>query len=252
MIIAGEIGIFSNILYVIGSPLLLMVFDFKNIFELFLRKQYPQSLEWGIVGILLKNSQVYTLSYDSKVLSGIFEILCEPIIRIIADNYNMIMEKSAQNAYPDFTLFDTAESNKKFAIEVKSTYRQYKQNGELKPFGFTLGSYRSFLRDPKGKKGILYPYSEYIEHWIIGFVYSRNPKCTRTEIKNIIEASQLETPFTNIEYFVQQKFRIAGKKPGSGNTTNIGSIKSNEISDFQNGNGPFHSHEEFEEYWRYY
>ncbi|MBD3287802.1 type II restriction endonuclease, partial [candidate division KSB1 bacterium] len=90
------------------------------------------------------------------------------------------------------------------------------------------------------------------EHWIIGFLYSRNPECKKTEIKKIIEASTLQSPYTEIEYFVQQKYRIAGKKPGSGNTTNIGSIKSNNIEDFRTGKGVFNTHQEFEEYWRAY
>ncbi len=227
-------------------------FDFSSEFQTKIDQLYPNGIEWGIVGILTKNGNVYTLSYDSKILSGIFEIFCEPVVRSIADEYNLMLEKSAQNVYPDFTLFHESEPLKKIAVEVKSTYRQYNAKNELKKFGFTLGSYRSFLRDPNGKKGILYPYSEYQEHWIIGFLYSRNPECQKTEIKKIIEASTLQSPYTNIEYFVQHKYRIAGKKPGSGNTTNIGSIKSNDIEDFKSGNGAFQTHQEFEQYWRSY
>jgi hypothetical protein len=115
-----------------------------------------------------------------------------------------------------------------------------------------LGSYRSFLRDPSGKKGILFPYSEYNQHWIIGFLYSRNPECKMTEIKKIIEASSLQSPYTDIEYFVQEKYKVAGKKPGSGNTTNIGSFKSSDINDFRRGSGGFKRQQEFEDYWRSY
>jgi hypothetical protein len=86
------------------------------------------------------------------------------------------------------------------------------------------------LQDPKGTKGILYPYSDYKEHWVIGFVYDRNPGCKNVEITNIIEASRLQAPYSNIEYFVQEKHNISGKTPGSGNTTNIGSIKSKSIN----------------------
>jgi len=39
-------------------------------------------------------------------------------------------------------------------------------------------------------------------------------------------------------------------KPGSGNTTNIGSFKSSKIDDFRIGQGGFENQEEFEEYWR--
>lgn len=213
---------------------------------------YPNGMEWGLVGILTKHSQVYTLSYDSKILSGIFEIFCEPIVLKIAERHAMRLEKSAQTYYPDFTLFKASKPEDKIAVEVKSTYRKFNQDGSVKTFRFTLGSYRSFLRDPHGRKGILYPYVEYNEHWVIGFLYTRNPNCRVTEIRQVIEASQLQSPFNDIEFFVQQKYKIAGKTPGSGNTTNIGSISSNNIEDFRQGKGGFPSQEAFDDYWRQY
>ncbi|MBU1652343.1 hypothetical protein KKA00_08990 [bacterium] len=55
--------------------------------------------------------------------------------------------------------------------------------------------------------------------------------------------------FSGVQY---KKYKIAGKKPGSGNTTNIGSIGSNKIKTFQEGNGVFKTMKEFEDYWRNY
>jgi hypothetical protein len=215
-------------------------------------KLYPDGLEWGLVGILTKHSKVYTLSFDSKILSGIFEIFCEPIIVKIAEKHGMKLEKSAQTAYPDFTMFNDSKQKEKIAIEVKSTYRKFNKDGSIKKFRFTLGSYRSFLRDPEGRKGILYPYSDYKEHWVIGFLYTRNPECRMTEIRQVIEASQLQSPFSDIEFFVQEKYRIAGRIPGSGNTTNIGSVSSNKIDDFKEGELGFPTKSEFDEFWRDY
>ncbi|EPG73682.1 putative type-2 restriction enzyme EcoRV [Leptospira fainei serovar Hurstbridge str. BUT 6] len=224
--------------------------DFRDEFSIRMKRKYPNTFDWGLVGILTKQSQVYTLSYDSKILSGIFEIFCEPIVREIAQDFQLILEKTKQNAYPDFTLHDPRQPGKKIAVEVKSTYRSFNIDGSIKPFSYTLGSYRSYIRD--GKKSILYPYEEYKEHWIVGFLYERNPECKETEIRQVIEASSLKSPFINIEYFVQEKYKIASKTQGSGNTTNIGSIKSNNISDFINGNGPFRSHDEFNKFWKEY
>lgn len=226
--------------------------NFKESFYNYIDSKYPNELVWQLVGVLVNDQRVFTLSYDSKILSGLFEIFCEPIVRDIAKQNNLVVEKAKQNQYPDFTLIHPQKPNNKIAIEVKSTYRQLSKKGELKKFSFTLGSYRSFLRDRKGKKGILYPYNEYSKHWIIGFIYDRNPRCKNVEIKQIIDASNLESPFTNIDFFVQEKYKIAGMSAGSGNTTNIGSIKSKHIEDFKNGNGPFNSHKEFEEYWKNY
>ena len=50
---------------------------------------------------------------------------------------------------------------------------------------------------------------------------------------------------------MQEKWRIAGDRTGSGNTTNIGSI-SGTIADFSAGDGAFASEAEFLEYWRGY
>ena len=223
---------------------------FKELFENTIEKMYPKGLEWDLVGILTKTSKVYTLSYDSKILSGIFEILCEPVLIRICRENKLELEKGVQNQYPEFTLYEKNNPLKKSAIDVKSTYRKRDKSGNIKPFSYTLGSYRSYLQDPEGKKGILYPYSHYLEHWVIGFLYDRNPNCKITEIKNIIEASNLEAPYTNIEYFVQEKHRIAGKVKGSGNTTNISSIKNNDIKNFVNGKGPFKTKKSFEKFWK--
>ncbi len=227
-----------------------MHFDIEFCSEI--EKLYPENIEWSLVGILTKHSVVYTLSYDSKILSGMFEIFCEPIVHEIAKKHKLILEKTGQTSYPDFTLFKKDKPNQKIAVEVKSTYRKFNKDGRLKKFHFTLGSYRSYIRDPNGKKGILYPYSEYKEHWIIGFLYTRNPECKITEIKQVIEASQLQSPFTDIEFFVQEKHKVAGKTTGSGNTTNIGSIKSNSIDDFKKGKLGFISKKEFDNYWKNY
>lgn len=224
--------------------------NFKKLFEQTLQTDYPKGIDWDLVGILTRSSKVYTLSYDSKILSGIFEILCEPIIKTICEKKNWELEKGVQNQYPEFTIYSKNSPNRKIAVDIKSTYRQRNANGELKSFAYTLGSYRSYLQDTKGEKGILYPYKQYIEHWIIGFIYDRNPNCKVTDIKAIIDASKLEPPYSNIEYFVQEKYKIAGKFKGSGNTTNIGSIKSNDLNDFRSGKGPFKTKEEFELYWK--
>ena len=129
--------------------------NFKKLFEQTLQTSYPKGMDWDLVGILTRSSKVYTLSYDSKILSGIFEILCEPIIRTICENKNWELEKGVQNQYPEFTIYSKKSPNKKIAVDIKSTYRQRNVNGELKSFAFTLGSYRSYLQDVKGEKGIL-------------------------------------------------------------------------------------------------
>ncbi|KKZ14919.1 MAG: restriction endonuclease EcoRV, partial [Candidatus Synechococcus spongiarum 142] len=74
-----------------------------------------------------------------------------------------------------------------------------------------------------------------------------NP-CRAREAKLL---SRFHLPFDNVQVFMQEKWRIAGDRAGSGNTANIGSI-SGTMSDFETGNGVFGSETEFLEYWRGY
>jgi hypothetical protein len=56
----------------------------------------------------------------------------------------------------------------------------------------------------------------------------------------------------NFCFFVQEKYRIAVDRPGSGNTKNIGSVR--EIDKLIHGKGPFSELAEdiFDDYWMYY
>lgn len=102
---------------------------------------------------------------------------------------------------------------------------------------FTLGGYNSFLRN--GTKNILYPYSTYNEHWIMGFVYSQNPAFPQYDLDNMPARGDIACPYKDVYAFVRQKHLISGLRAGSGNTKNIGSIKVRNASDFANLNGPF-------------
>ena len=80
----------------------------------------------------------------------------------------MLAEPEKQNHYPDFTLMRGEADEEKIALDVKTTYRKRGPR-----FDYTLGSYTSYIRPETESKNIHYPYSEYREHWIIGFVYNR-------------------------------------------------------------------------------
>jgi hypothetical protein len=61
--------------------------------------------------------------------------------------------------------------------------------------------------------------------------------------------SSVPLPFTNLRHFVQEKWRIASDKEGSGNTKNIRSIDG-VLGDFDAGRGVFASDGDFLAYWR--
>lgn len=96
---------------------------FKSEFTDAIKRLYPNGLDWDLVGVLTKSSKVYTLSYDSKILSGLFEILSEPIIIQIAEQNGYQLFKGVQNQYPEFTLFHPAKPEEIIAVDIKSTYR---------------------------------------------------------------------------------------------------------------------------------
>ena len=56
----------------------------------------------------------------------------------------------------------------------------------------------------------------------------------------------------DFQFFVQEKYKIAQDRPGSGNTKNIGSVT--KINELIQGAGPFSSLGEdvFDDYWMYY
>ncbi len=99
----------------------------------------------------------------------------------------------------------------------------------------------------------MFPYAEYAEHWIIGFVYRRIEvnQAAANRVYATADLAAIPVPFTDVEVFMQEKWRIAGDRAGSGNTTNIGSITGT-LGNFQQGNGVFQSEGEFLTYWRGY
>ncbi len=110
---------------------------------------------------------------------------------------------------------------------MKSTYR----NSSKKKVSFTLGSFSSFMRD--NQKNLDGLYTEYQKHYVIGFIYRRNEQAQYSKEMSIEELDKIPCPFILEDFFVQEKYKIAGDKKGSGNTDNIGSIKTKKISDFK-------------------
>jgi hypothetical protein len=204
---------------------------------------------YRVCGVVDKSEKVYPLGADTKVLSTIFELISRPAVYRMAKRLGLtVVEPTVQNHYPDFTLMKDAADRKKVAVDVKTTYRDANSK-----FSYTLGGYTSFIRKGNEGKNIVYPFDQYAEHWVIGFVYDRiaAKKSAAEHVFALNELQNIPVPFDNVEVFVQEKWRISSGSAGSGNTTNIGSINGT-IEEFREGKGPFTSEEEFLEYWRGY
>jgi len=203
-------------------------------------------VEWYVKGVLDSKKKLYTISNDTKLISKIFELVSIPIITGAVEPYIKSWEtEERQTVYPDLTLILSGSSPNKIAIDIKSTYRKGSMSG------FTLGSYTAYLRPPF-TKNIRYSYNEYLEHWIVGFIYDRVPG-VRPEIVDISSLDKIIAPIKNVEVIIWQKWQLASDRPGSGNTANMGSVRS--LDALRKGQGTFTKFGErgediFENYWR--
>jgi len=203
-------------------------------------------VSWYIKGILDSKKQLYTLTDDTKLISKVFELISIPIIiQALEPHITSWETEKRQNVYPDLTLTLDGVSSRKIAVDIKSTYRRGIYAG------FTLGSYTAYIRSPY-TKNIRYPYTDYREHWIVGFIYDRVPGI-EPDIVNISEIDRIKAPIENVEVVIWQKWQLASDTPGSGNTANIGSVRT--VEALRNGHGSFvifgkKGEEIFEDYWR--
>lgn len=206
--------------------------------------------DFNVYGILDKQDKIHTLGTDSKIIGRVFEILTEPILDEIASELECQIETpEAQTLYPDFVLLKNKDDKNKIAIDVKTTYIEDKRNAKAK---FTLGSFKSYMVN--NTKNIAYPYTDFAKHYVIGFIYKRNGSAQQSLQFQFEDRSKITSPYFDVQYFIQEKYKIAGDKPGSGNTENIGSFSSSNIDDFKQGKGPFASlgQDVYDLYWKYY
>lgn len=228
--------------------------------------------QWTIKGFIDIFKNIYTISSDTKVISKILEIHLFPrILQFAEENGYSIVLAECQNWYPDLSFVKKDDESIKFAVDLKTTYRDPDFEGHVN--GFTLGSHGAYFKDRSSKKNIQFPYEQYLGHFCLGIIY------TRTEMKDIdetgiIKVKELDDDATeasskyrvtavdklqsissvvkDFEFFTCEKWRLASDKQGSGNTANIGSITF--IKDILAGNGVFSKlgEECFDEYWMNY
>lgn len=215
-----------------------------------LATQIANDNEWNIRGFIDIFKNVYIISNDTKIVSKVLELHLFPHFLAFAERTGYIIELATyQNWYPDMTFISKENPKIKFAVDLKTTYRDEK-NPEFCN-GFTLGSHGKYFTDRTSTKNIQYPYDEYSGHLCLGIIYSRNNLDKQEELKiyNIDEVDEIPAVIKNFLFFVEEKWKIASDKGGSGNTANIGSIQ--KISDILEGNGVFAKagEEIFDDYW---
>lgn len=141
--------------------------------------------EWTIRGFIDIFRNIYTISSDTKVISKILELHLFPHFLSFAESihYDLILA-AYQNWYPDLTFVSQENPEVKFAVDLKTTYR----NPESPDYcnGFTLGSHGEYFINRTSTKNIQYPYDEYSGHFCLGVIYTRNDLGKDTETKRIL------------------------------------------------------------------
>lgn len=204
--------------------------------------------EWMVKGFIDTNRDIYTISTDTKVVSKIVELYIFPKIQRFAQENGLTLELAQeQNHYPDMTFID--EENNLFAVDIKSSYRKTDRTIN----GMTLGAFTGYFRDRESIKNVTHPYGNYKAHIVLGIIYSLNEECGgELEIHRLSNLDNIRSVIKDFQFFVQEKWKIATDRPGSGNTKNIGSV--NNIDDLIEGRGTFADYGEdvFNEYWMNY
>ena len=230
----------------------MQVSDFRNrllnYFEEFRHTLATDTGDWVIKGFIDIYRNVYTISVDTKVASKIIELMLFPIVSRFAQENNLKMILSEhQNHYPDLSF--VASDGTKFAVDLKSTYRVNAERAN----GFTLGAFTGYFRQRKSTKNITFPYEQYAGHFVLGIIYSRqDEEIDERKVYNLEDLPNIVSVVKNFDFLLQEKWRIATDRPGSGNTKNIGSVSN--IQELINGNGPFvpYGAEVFDDYWMNY
>ncbi len=226
--------------------------------------------EWTIKGFIDVYKNIYTISSDTKIVSKILEIHLFPaLLKFAEDSGYKIVLAEHQNWYPDLTFVKKTNENIKFALDLKTTFRRKKGAA-----GFTLGSHGAYFKERDKSKNIQFPYNQYTGHFCLGVIYTRidfddladtevfqvneleeeygNPPIDLIGERKVTEVKKLKSitsVIKDFDFFAVPKWKIASDARGSGNTANIGSIKS--IKDLKAGNGVFSKlgEEWFDEYW---
>jgi len=205
--------------------------------------------EWIIKGFIDVYRRIYTISVDTKLTSKVLELLLFPMFVEFGKANGLRIELSPhQNFYPDLT-FIHDDSGRKFALDIKSTYRIDDSNVN----GMTLGAFTGYFRKRDSNKNTLYPYGQYSGHFVLGVIYS---KCTdaidERKVFTLDDLEHIPSVIKHFRFFVQPKYRLASSRPGSGNTKNIGSVT--KIDHLLGGTGPFEKlgEEVYDDYWMFY
>jgi hypothetical protein len=162
--------------------------------------------QWTIKGFIDIFKNVYTISSDTKIVSKILEIHLFPKILAFAqaNGYKIVLAEH-QNYYPDISFVKANNELIRFAVDLKTTYRN-----PQKPHlcnGFTLGSHGEYFENRTSNKNIQFPYGSYSGHFCLGIIYDRMDSTVINETKtnHIDQLHSIISVARNFHFFVTEK-----------------------------------------------
>jgi hypothetical protein len=189
---------------------------------------------WTIKGFIDNEGKIYELPDIPQVITGIFQEVAKLRVKpFLKEKYNCETVQGGPREYPEITAFGGKLGSEKIAVDIKTTRRLSRNRVS----GFSIGSYAGYFVHPDQKlPGCKFPYGEFKEHWIIGFIYTWNPNADSLHM------------VSDIEVIVNQKWKVASKSTATGTTFAISSVRN--LDALREGRGDFESPEEFEDFWR--
>src|SRR6266446_5549223 len=177
--------------------------------------------EWIIKGFIDVYQRIYTISVDTKIVSKVLELLLFPMFAEFGKKHGLKLELCPQQSfYPDLTFIHEG-TGRKFAVDIKSTYRV----SATEVNGMTLGAFTGYFRNRESSKNTKYPYEEYSGHFVLGVIYSKcDDVADERKQFTLKHLEKIPSVIKDFQFFAQPKYRIATSRPGSGNTKNIGSV----------------------------
>ncbi len=151
--------------------------------------------QWTVKGFIDVFKSVYTISSDTKIISKILEIHLFPqILRFAEETGFSIVLAEHQNWYPDLSFVKTDNPSVKFAVDIKTTYRDPDFPGHVN--GFTLGSHGAYFKNRTSTKNIQFPYANYSGHFCLGIIYTRNDgkDLDETQVIHVVESTKASRP----------------------------------------------------------
>ena len=204
--------------------------------------------DWVVKGFIDVYRNIYTISIDTKVVSKIIELMLFPLLsRFASEQGYRVVLCEHQNHYPDMTFI--LPDDTRIAFDMKSTYRI----DDNMVNGFTLGAFTGYFRNRLSTSNITFPYESYAGHLVLGVIYSRRSEAVdERRVHTLDELQDILSVIKDFSFLLHEKWRIAGERPGSGNTKNIGSMRN--LQTLLDGAGPFASLGEaiFDDYWMNY